>query len=111
MPVQLARQARAEILLPPQGIMAHYKDESDTAALTVWLEQIASECDVLVVSVEQLLYGGLIQSRQTLVGLEERMKRLQVLSRIKRKHPKVTIYLSNVLMRTSISTLDSETLV
>ncbi|VYU63004.1 Uncharacterised protein [uncultured Clostridium sp.] len=111
MPVQLARQARAEILLPPQGIMAHYKDESDTAALTVWLEQIASECDALVVSVEQLLYGGLIQSRQTLVGLEERMKRLQVLSRIKRKNPEIVIYLSNVLMRTSISTLDSETLV
>ena len=111
LPVQLARQAGATVRLPPQGMMRHYKTGSDTRALSRWLEETAPKCDAFVISVEQLLYGGLIQSRQALVEPDLLMERLQVLRRVREKTPGLAIYLANVLMRTSISTLDSETLV
>ena len=55
LPVQLARQSGAQVLLPPQGLVAPYKQASDTAALARWLEETAPGCDALVVSAEQLL--------------------------------------------------------
>ena len=41
LPVQLARQSGAQVLLPPQGLVAPYKQASDTAALARWLEETA----------------------------------------------------------------------
>lgn len=111
LPVQLARQSGAEVLLPPNGMVAAYKQASDTAALARWLEETAPGCDALVVSAEQLLQGGLIPSRQARVSAARQCETLEVLKRIRRKTPSVRTYLSNVLMRTSISTLDPESLV
>ena len=111
LPVQLARQSGARVLLPPKGLLACYKNASDTAALARWLEAAAPACDALVVSAEQLLQGGLIPSRQAKVSAERQCETLQVLARVRRKKPSLSIYLSNVLMRTSISTLDPQTLV
>lgn len=110
-PVQLARQAGAEVMLPPAGLMAHYKTGSDIHALARWIEKAAPQCDAFVISVEQLLHGGLIQSRQAAAGLDRLLERLQTIRLIKDRTPGLVIYLSNVIMRTSISTLDPETLV
>lgn len=110
MPVQLARQAGARVLVPAREMMGFYKKGSDTGTVAGWLEETAAGCDALVVSAEQLLYGGLLQSRQAETELQELLERLQTLRRIKEKTPSLTIYLSNVLMRTSISTLDPQTL-
>lgn len=111
MPVQLARQAGAKVLFPPREKMGFYKTGSDFETVAGWLEETAPACDALVISVEQLLYGGLIQSRQAQTELELLLERLQILRRLKEQNASVSLYLSNVLMRTSISTLGPQTLV
>lgn len=108
-PVQLARQAGAEVLLPPEELMGNYKNGSDVNAIASWLRRTAPKCDALVVSAEQLIHGGLIQSRQMSAGVDEQIRRLNVLREISQEVPGLPIYLSNVLMRTSISAVDAQT--
>lgn len=110
-PVQLGRLAGAEILIPPTDMIGVYKGVTDTRALSEWLEKTAPECDAVVVSAEQLLQGGLIPSRLGLVNAEQQFELLKVLERIKQNKPEIVIYLSTILMRTSISTLGPESLI
>ena len=108
-PVQLAKQAGAQVILPPKGFIAEYKDVSDTARNLQWLKEIAPQCDALVISAEQLLHGGLIPSRKARMSADDQLAILQEIERIKKASPELQIFLSTVLMRTSISTLSEET--
>lgn len=110
-PVQLAKQAGAEVLLPPKGYIAEYHDLPDTARNLQWLKTVAPQCDALVISAEQLLHGGLIQSRKARISAEQQLAILQGLEQIKTENPRLLLYLSTVLMRTSISMLTEEDLV
>ena len=108
-PVQLAKQAGAQVILPPKGYILDYKEQSDTARNLQWLKGIAPHCDALVISAEQLLHGGLIQSRKSRMSADDQLAVLLELERIKQTTPRLKIFLSTVLMRTSISTLSEET--
>lgn len=108
-PVQLARQAGAQVVLPPEGFLADYMDVSDTQRNLQWLKETAPQCDALVISVEQLLHGGLIPSRKARMTLDAQLALLQEIWQIKKKSPWLRIFLSTVLMRTSISTLSEQT--
>ena len=111
LPVQLARLAGAQVLLPPRGMMGSYKEASPTEELARWLEEAAPRCSALVVSVEQLVHGGLIQSRQPAAPARQLLERLETLRRIRRACPALPIFLSNVVMRTTVSALDPASLV
>ncbi len=108
-PVQLARQAGAEVILPPKGYISEYKQPSDTKKNIQWLKEIAPRCDYLVISAEQLIHGGLIQSRNARLTEDEQRAILIELENIKKESPDVKIYLSTVLMRTSISAINEQT--
>ncbi len=108
-PVQLARQAGAEVILSPEGYISEYRSQADTARNLKWLNEIAPKCDCLVISAEQLIHGGLIQSRNAHLTEDEQRAALGTLEAIKHETPNVKIFLSTVLMRTSISTVDEQT--
>ena len=108
-PVQLAHQCGAQIILPPAGYISEYKSPSDTSKNLKWLKQIAPECDCLIISAEQLIHGGLIQSRNARLTIHEQRAILAELEAIKKETPTVKIFLSTVLMRTSISTINEQT--
>ena len=108
-PVQLAHQAGAEVILPPDGYISEYRQPSDTKKNIKWLKEIAPRCDCLVISSEQLIHGGLIQSRNARLTEDEQRAALGALEAIKHDTPSVKIFLSTVLMRTSISTVDEQT--
>ena len=61
-----------------------------------------------MVSLETFVYGGLIPSRISHDSLEECLRRLEALRRIKQKHPELTIYAFNVVMRISNSNINEE---
>ncbi len=108
-PVQLARQAGAQMILPPEGYISKYRESTDTLRNLNWLKEIAPECDALVVSAEQLIHGGLIQSRSARLTTDQQRAVLSELESIKKASPDTKIYLSTVLMRTSISAVDEQT--
>ena len=107
-PVQLVELFGARILYPPMGSLAFFREEPNCKIIRSWLMQTANNCDALVVSAEQLIYGGLIQSREVKIDTSERNEALNLLRFIKKTHQSLKIYVSTVLMRSSISVFDEE---
>ena len=107
-PIRLGKLFGAEILYPPMDSLAFFRETANCQFIRSWLLQNANDCDALVVSAEQLIYGGLIQSREAKITENERDEALNTLRIIKKAHPNLKIYVSDVLMRNSISAFDEE---
>lgn len=107
-PVKLAGLGNADILTPPEDKLDYFVRPADYGGIKEWLLNIASTCDVLVLSLDMLLYGGLLASRTERAGLRECMDRLNIIRDLKAVNPGLKIYAFNVIMRTSISTLSEE---
>ncbi|MCC7477588.1 DUF4127 family protein [bacterium] len=63
-PQRLAAIGGIELLLPPAGLLGGLHSAADSPALLEWLTAGASRCDAAVLSLDALLYGGLVQSRR-----------------------------------------------
>jgi len=104
----LAEIGNYEIVLPPMEIMDNFRTPSSFPVLREWLLANAAYCDALIISADQLLYGGLLASRQSNLTLWEALRRLKIIAQLKDAHPNLKIYVSTVLMRTTVSTLSLE---
>jgi hypothetical protein len=106
--INLARLIQNDLTLitPPIELISHWKQPANTTILFQWLhDQITTSCSIstscsLLISTEQLLYGGLINSRLSNTSLEDLISRLNQLVELKRQFgSKLEIYLSSVIMR------------
>lgn len=107
-PIILGELAGHEMIYPDIHILDDYKIPSDPNVLSIWLTNNADGCDYAVISAEQLAYGGLLSSRKMNCTIEEAKKHLDVIARVKERNKKIKIYLTSVIMRTTISTLKKE---
>jgi len=105
----LSKIGGIECILPPMDIMDYFRKPSDFSKISNWLSTV--DCDTLILPIDQLLYGGLLASRQSGITLQEALERLKTLEDIKRENPNLRIFASNVLMRTTVSTLSLESTV
>lgn len=101
LPQQVATIANIEILTPPADLLPRFRHPASHDALAAWLIQQASSCDALIVSIETLVYGGLIASRIHDTETETLTARLDVLRQIKAHHPDLPIYAFNLITRIS----------
>jgi len=102
--INLARLIQNDftLLTPPIELISHWKQPANTTLLFQWLHNqitTSTSCSLLI-STEQLLYGGLINSRLSNTSLDELNSRLNQLVELKREFSsKLQIYLSSVIMR------------
>lgn len=108
-PAQLAAIfGGCEVVQPPIEKMDFFQTPSCGAAIWQWLLEHSADADYLVLSVEQLLYGGLVASRTAAKPEEALALRLSQLSELKRQNPRLKIYAFNIIMRATVSTLSRE---
>ena len=107
-PVQLAQGGGLEPCVPPLELMDWYRRPSDFRKISAWLEESCPGADALICSMDQLAYGGLLASRSMDTPESEALRRTEVLRRLKCRYPALDIYLSSVIMRTTVSTLRQE---
>ena len=67
--------------------------------ISPWLNNAAKDADGMVVSIDMLLYGGLIPSRCHHESFEVIEDRLKIIKKIKAMHPNLTIYAFQTIMR------------
>jgi hypothetical protein len=60
---RLVRMAGAEVVLPPREALGHRLDPGDATALRRWLLDHRHEADAWVLSLDMLVFGGLVASR------------------------------------------------
>ncbi|WP_029214741.1 DUF4127 family protein [Kallotenue papyrolyticum] len=102
-PQRIAAIAGLEVLTPPRVLLGRFLEPGDRAALAGWLEAVARTADALVIAVDMLAYGGLIASRDPRWTLEEALRAVALLPRLRQAHPTLPILAASVIMRISIT--------
>ena len=101
-------KADYELILPPMELMGLKKRPADPEKLSAWLKEHAGEADALILSMDTIIYGGLIPSRLHHTTKEELCARADVLRQLKKADKKLRIYAFQTIMRCPFYSLSAE---
>lgn len=87
------------LAVPGRELMGNKKTPGDPEKLARFLSEQAKDADIAVVSIDTLVYGGLLSGRLHHETAEELGERLDVLGEIKRANPRIKIYAFSLIMR------------
>ena len=93
-----------EFFIPPRKLLGDLKRVADIEGLISWLENLP-QIDSLILSLDTLVYGGLIPSRRSKESLEELQTRLE---RIKPLLRNKNVYAFSSIMRISNNNYNEE---
>lgn len=98
-PREIFQGKEVDLVLPPKDIMPNKKTPGNIDALQAFLLQETKDAFGLVVSIDTLLYGGLVPSR--IHKLDETIieERHAFLCKIKQNNPDIVIYGFQIIMR------------
>ncbi|MDD3925707.1 MAG: DUF4127 family protein, partial [bacterium] len=106
-PAGLSSLAGTDLLLPPWDLLGCYTRPGRADLLGRWLQEQVQSCNTFVISLEMLLYGGLIASRSRDIDMEEAGRRLQTLYRLKEQRPEISLSAFGVILRSTITVSNS----
>ena len=93
------RIAGVEVVLPPAELLDEYFRPGNTAALQSWTMEHIAGFDAAILSIDQLLHGGLISSRQAKKTIADEEDLLDFLRRLRAAHPNIPLYAFSILPR------------
>ena len=98
-PLDLAAMTDFHLAAPDRFVLGDKKKPADTRALAEWLLRECKDAGYAIVSVDMLLYGGIVPSRLHSLPPEECLKRLDTLRRLKKENPALRIYAFHLITR------------
>lgn len=98
-PGQLAEIANIKVFIPPPGYLDYYKQPGDIQALANWLSVVGPSADAVIVSIDQLMHGGLLASRLPAGKRSNAEQVLQLLTKFHQENPHIPIYAFNIIPR------------
>ena len=105
--LHLAEASGIEVNTPPVSYLGAKKIPPDMPRLHAWLQENVDADDLVIISLDMLIHGGLIPSRMSLESLETLQDRLSILREIKNRGCR--IYASISITRTpSYSSAEEE---
>lgn len=106
---QLALLGQLPLSVPPRSFMGNKKQPGDVQQMAEWLSVEAEAASNLILSIDMLVYGGIVPSRLHHLSKEECQERIALLRELKQKRPDLNIYAFNLIMRTpAYSSSDEE---
>ncbi|AWL11988.1 hypothetical protein HMF8227_01513 [Saliniradius amylolyticus] len=97
----LARAADCELLLPEVDALGFFREPADRKQLHQWIHQQASKADGFILSLDMLVYGGLVPSRFIEDDLDSLREWLELLKDLKQHYPDKPLYGFCATMRMS----------
>ena len=97
-----------DLRVPPVDVLGDKKSPADVDGLAAFLREECLNADALVLSLDMLLYGGLLPSRLHYFSVFDVEKRLDVLKELKNKNKKLKIYAFSLIMRCPKYSSDDE---
>lgn len=93
----------------PKEYLGHFMRGGDRDKLEAYLLEKCMNMDVLILSIDALLFGGLVQARSMeALPLEYYERQLQILTTLKQRNPNLVIYAYSVIMRLTTTVTDSK---
>lgn len=84
---------------PPRSILGKKKTPGDVDAIWQWMYDNIGSCGDAVISIDTLLYSGIVPSRLHHQDAASLLARLDGLKRLKREHPGLTLSAFSLIMR------------
>lgn len=91
---------KIEVVVPDPELLGYKKKEANSEKIWSFIKRSIKDNDILVISAEMLMYGGLVPSRLHHKNISEQTSFYNKLIELKEMYPDITIYLSNLIMRT-----------
>lgn len=95
----VSESSDVELLMPSIELLGKKKQRANREALWKYLFENAKDCDYAILSLDMLLYGGLLPSRIHHDKKEELEFYLNQLKKLKSECPQLTIYAFSCIMR------------
>lgn len=105
-PSKIFNGEKYTILRPAR--LGQKKTPADYAEIRDFLLSNIEKADAAVLSIDTLLYGGLIPSRLHTLGEDEALERLMLLKTLREKNPSVKLYAFHCIMRCPTYSSDDE---
>lgn len=96
-----------ELVLPPIELLGGLKHGAQVDRLFEWLDKSSSNADSIILSLDTLIYGGLIPSRRGTESFQELKSRVERIERILRK-TNAKVYAFSSVMRISNNNVNEE---
>jgi len=97
--VDLGKIANIKVIMPPKELLDNYKMTAKTNDLRIWLSENIQNADATIVSIDMLIHGSLLASRNSTGTDNDTNETLQLLESIHTKYPQMPIYAFNILPR------------
>jgi hypothetical protein len=88
-----------DIVTPPTEYMDYYTQPGNTAAMRKWLAENAGSASATILSIDQLLSGGLLAAREAHISEEDTATLADDLRALHRAHPNVPLHAFYILPR------------
>lgn len=101
--VDLGKIANIKLITPPPEILDNYKKPGDIAKLRNWLIENSKTTDAAIVSIDMLVHGGLLSSRNSDGSAADAANALAAIEQIHAERPEYPIYAFHILPRLLLS--------
>ena len=88
-----------DIVRVPFEYMGLKKKPGDVDKIQEFFEKECKDAYAAIVSIDTLVYGGIVPSRLHYFTLDEVLSRLEILKQVKKDNPNIKIYAYNLVMR------------
>ena len=97
--LQAGSIAGYEVLSPPSELQDYYSLPADTQKLPAWIKENIARSHAVILSIDQLLYGGLLAAREKEAPPEKQAELFAFLRQLHRDFPNIPIYAFSILPR------------
>ena len=97
--LMVEKMHRCPAAAPPKELMGSKKRPAPFLLLAQWLEKNFSCCDYAVISIDMLVYGGIVPSRLHHQTTRECLDRLHLLADLRARYPQVKLFAFSLIMR------------
>lgn len=101
-------KADFELILPPKNYMGNKKIPADTERLADWLIKNIDGADACILSMDTLIYGGIVPSRLHGEELSTLLERASLVEKLRKKNAKMQFYAFQLIMRCPDYSLSDE---
>lgn len=105
---QIMPKAGFDVVMPPLSLMGLKKKPADVNALHDWIMDNAASCDIAILALDTVIYGGLIPSRLHHDGAELLSSRADIVMSLKKAYPGIKIFAFLSIMRCPFYSLSDE---
>lgn len=95
----IGNSKEVEFIVPPISLLNKKKKPADINTLWTFIEENIKDSDYAILSMDMMIYGGLLPSRLHKSSIEELLERVERVKNLKKLNPKVKIYSFDTIMR------------